>query len=40
VFEVDSGPSFGQLAIDKSAALVDIEANFPTCCRYAENIPV
>ena len=39
VFEVDSGPSFGELGIDKSAALVDIEANFPTCCRYTENLP-
>src|SRR6516165_3452381 len=39
VFEVDLGPSFGQLAIDKSAALVDIEANPPTCCGYIEDFP-
>ena len=34
-FEVDLGPSFGQHAIDKSAALVDFEANFPTGRGYA-----
>ena len=38
VFEVHLGPSFGQFAIDKSTTLVDIEANFPTCCGYTENL--
>jgi hypothetical protein len=37
VFEVDLGPSFGQFACDKSAALVDIPANCPTRWGYTEN---